>query len=185
MGGKGEVVFTALQKKSWLTLTSPLYSQLRSSFQALIFMAATFIVHNVYGEKCRGLAWCGSTKEDVFTQKSAVIAFVPPSFVCVSWGGLKAGDASRWWGEELLRIHSDLDEQAVWAYVELYAYSSPRTNNQLEGCHNCMKHSCMNKRTSISETSIWESTRQSGLKEDLNGILTRIETLFTGFLLLS
>jgi len=124
-----------------------------------------------------------------FTQKSVAIAFVPPSFVCVSWGGLKVGDASRWWGEELLRIHwPDLDERAVWAYVELYAYSSPRTNNQLEGWHNCMKHNCMNKTTSISEKNIWEFTRQSGLKEDLNGILmysASIATLFTGFLLLS
>jgi len=34
-----------------------------------------------------------------------------------------------------------------------------------------MKHNCMNKTTSISEKSIWESTRQSGLKQDLNGIL--------------
>jgi len=34
-----------------------------------------------------------------------------------------------------------------------------------------MKHNCMNKMTSISEKRIWESTRQSGLKEDLNGIL--------------
>jgi len=56
-------------------------------------MAVTFIVHTVYGEKCRGLAWRGSTEEDAFimgfTQNSVVIAFVPPSFVCVCWVGLK------------------------------------------------------------------------------------------------
>ena len=49
------------QKKSRVTLSSPLYSHLSLSFQVLIFKPATFILHNVYGEKCRDLAWWRST----------------------------------------------------------------------------------------------------------------------------
>ena len=54
------MVNTSLQKKSWQTLSSPLYRHLRLSFQVLVSMAATFISHNVYREKCRD--WWRSTK---------------------------------------------------------------------------------------------------------------------------
>lgn len=48
------------QIKSWLTLS--LYSHLSFSFQVLIFMAVTLILHNAYGDRCRDLAWWRSTK---------------------------------------------------------------------------------------------------------------------------
>ena len=76
-----------------------------------------------------------------FMQKSAAIAFVPPSFVRVSWNGLKADmpDNSK------VQSYADYFDETwmngqfrprMWNY---YAHSGPRTNNHLEGWHNRMK----------------------------------------------
>ena len=76
-----------------------------------------------------------------FIQKSAAIAFVPPSFVRVSWNGLKAEmpDNSK------VQNYADYFDETwingqfrprMWNY---YAHSGPRTNNHLEGWHNRMK----------------------------------------------
>ena len=84
-------------------------------------------------------------KEDEFIRrfihKSAAIAFVPPSFVRVSWNGLKADmpDNSK------VQSYADYFDETwmngqfrprMWNY---YAHSGPRTNNHLEGWHNRMK----------------------------------------------
>ena len=185
------MVFTALQKKSWLTLTLPLYSQLRSSFQVLIFMVATFIVHNVYGESAE--AWPGAIAQKRMHSSWDLHRRVLPLLLSHPVLSVSLGVDLKWEmpQDDEVKSYSEYIDQTwmnrqfrlhMWNYC---AYSGPRTSNQLEGWHNCMKHNCMNKTISISDKSIWESTRQSGLKEDLNGILTSIETLFTGFLLLS
>ena len=140
---------------SWQILSWPWFKHLNLHFQEHVSMGATSIFSIPVEESPE--TWFGGRIQAIrcFIQRSAAIAFVPLSFVRVSWNGLKAEMPDN---EKLERYAAYFDETwfdghfrpRMWNY---YRHCGPRTNNQLEGWHNRMKR--ISRRHTLTSMRCW------------------------------
>ena len=123
------------------TLNEPLSSLWSSSFPHP--QPTGVSTHRQFSGSSRILVGAHQNDEDVkkFIRKCIALAFVPIRFVRIAWQGLKAGHPAIPRMDEFISYMEDtwiagMSPINMW---NVYQGTGPRTNNHLEGWHNCLK----------------------------------------------